>query len=103
MITLAKYIGFNIGRMIDVDTKSLLLRLISGLWIGADGIRKVLHLALLLFVFMLFFGAMLDAPTVMPTGAALYVQPYGSLVEQLEGDPYDRAIAELLDDRSAAR
>ena len=66
--------------MIDVNTKNLLVRLISGLWTGADGIRKVLHLVLLLFVFILFFGAMSDAPTVMPTGAALYVQPYGSLV-----------------------
>jgi len=46
----------------------------------------------------MFFGVMSDAPTVIPTKAALYVQPYGSLVEQLEGDPYDRAIAELLDD-----
>ena len=84
--------------MIDVNTKDLLLRVGSGLWTGADGIRKILHLILLLFVFMLFFGAMSDTPTVMPTAAALYVQPYGSLVEQLEGDPYDRAIAELLDD-----
>ena len=81
-----------------MKAKDLLVRLISGLWAGADAIRKVLHLVLLLFVFMLFFGAISDESVVMPTGGALYVQPYGSLVEQLEGDPYDRAIAELLDD-----
>ena len=78
--------------------RNLIVRLFSAIWAGVDGVRKVLHLILLLFVFMLFFGAISDEPMVMPTGAALYVQPYGSLVEQLEGDPYDRAIAELLDD-----
>ncbi len=81
-----------------LNIRSLLVRLFSAIWAGADGVRKVLHLVLLLFVFLMFFGVMSDAPTVIPTKAALYVQPYGSLVEQLEGDPYDRAIAELLDD-----
>jgi protease-4 len=98
MITPARFTEFDIGRMTDVDAKNLLVRLLSGLWAGADGIRKVLHLILLVFVFMLFFGAMSDEPVLVPTGAALFVQPYGSLVEQLDGDPYDRAIAELLDD-----
>jgi len=98
MTTPEEFTEFDIGRMTEVKTRNLIVRLMSGIWTGADGIRKVLHLVLLLFVFMLFFGAMSDAPSVIPTGAALYLQPYGSLVEQLEGDPYDRAIAELLDD-----
>lgn len=68
------------------------------LWAAADGLRKLLHLLLLLVLFLLFFGALSDAPRVLPDRAALYVQPYGALVEQLEGDPYDRAIAELLGD-----
>jgi protease-4 len=34
----------------------------------------------------------------LPGQAALLIQPTGNLVEQLEGDPYDRAIAELLDE-----
>ena len=32
----------------------------------------------------------------MPRKAALVIQPVGALVEQLAGDPYDRAIAELM-------
>jgi len=74
------------------------LRLLSAIWVGVDAIRKVLHLVLMLFIFLLFFGWAADEPVVLPSGAALYVEPYGFLVEQLEGDPYDRAISQLLDD-----
>ena len=81
-----------------MSAKNPLLRLLSWLWIGVDGIRKILHLFLLLFIFLLFFGLSAETPSVFSSGSALYIQPYGSLVEQLEGDPYDRAIAELLGD-----
>lgn len=76
----------------------MIVSFIKTLWKAADGLRKVLHLVLLVFLFLLFFEALSDAPRVLPDRAALYVQPYGALVEQLEGDPYDRAIAELLGD-----
>jgi protease-4 len=81
-----------------MSARNPLLRLLSALWAGVDGIRKVLHLVLLVLIFLLFFGLASNAPVVLPAGAALYIEPYGVLVEQLEGDPYDRAIAELLDD-----
>lgn len=71
---------------------------LRGLWHAADGLRKLLHLVLLVFLFMLFFGALSDTPRVLPDKAALYLQPYGFLVEQLEGDPYERAIAQLMGD-----
>ncbi|MBT8101093.1 MAG: signal peptide peptidase SppA [Gammaproteobacteria bacterium] len=74
------------------------LRFLGGLWKGLDGIRKVLHLVVLLFLFMLFIGTLSSPPPVMPDGAALRIEPYGALVEQLEGDPYDRAVAELVGD-----
>ena len=45
-----------------------------------------------------FFGLNAEAPSVQPAGSALYIQPYGALVEQLAGDPYDRAIAEVVGD-----
>jgi len=80
-----------------MSAKNPFMRLMSALWAGVDGLRKILHLVLLLFIFLLYFGMTSDVPVVMPTGAALYVQP-NSLVEQLDGDPYDRAIAELLGD-----
>lgn len=78
--------------------KNPLLRLLSAIWTGIDGIRKLMHMVLLLFLFMLFFGLSADQQRIFPAGSALHVQPYGSLVEQLEGDPYDRAMAELLGD-----
>ena len=77
---------------------NLLVRLFSAIWGGVDGVRKVLHLVLLLFVFVLFFGAMQDSPLVLPDRAVLVIQPYGFLVEQIEGDPFDRALAELAGD-----
>ena len=81
-----------------MSAKNPLLRLLSWLWTGVDGIRKILHLFLMLFVFLLFFGLSAETPSVFSSGSALYIQPYGALVEQLEGDPYDRAIAQLLGD-----
>ena len=78
--------------------KNLFMRLLAALWSGADGLRKFLHLVLLLIVFILFFAALSDKPAGLPDKAALVIQPKGALVEQLEGDPFDRALAELIDD-----
>jgi protease-4 len=47
-------------------------------------------------LFLVFFGAMSGGPAFVPQQAALLLQPAGALVEQLDGDPYDRAVAELL-------
>jgi protease-4 len=70
--------------------------MISAIWRGADGLRKVLHLFLMVFLFLMFFGALSgDAPQLMPQRAALFLQPVGALVEQVAGDPYDLALAEL--------
>jgi protease-4 len=79
-----------------MSTRNLFVRVLSWLWTGVDGIRKILHLILLLFIFLLFFGLNAEVPSVHPSGSALYIQPYGSIVEQLAGDPYDRAVAEIL-------
>ena len=81
-----------------MSQRNLFVRFFASLWAGVDGIRKILHLVVLLFVFLLFFGLTADEPVVLPTSGALYVEPHGFLVEQLDGDPYDRAIAELLGD-----
>ncbi|MDH3613827.1 MAG: signal peptide peptidase SppA [Gammaproteobacteria bacterium] len=75
-----------------------IVRFFSAVWSGADGVRKVLHLILLLVIFMVFFGAMSDVPRGLPDKAALVIQPVGFLVEQIEGDPFERAIAELAGD-----
>ena len=82
----------------ELATRNLFVRIFSALWYGANGVRKFLHLLLLVFVFLVFFGAMSGAPLAVPDKAALVIQPYGFLVEQYEGDPFDRAIADLAGD-----
>lgn len=81
-----------------MSIRSSLARLFSVLWTGVDGLRKVLHLLVLLFIFGIIFGALASTAPSLPTRAALVIAPAGALVEQLEGDPYDRALAELMDD-----
>jgi protease-4 len=81
-----------------LSIRNALSRLFSALWAGVDGIRKVLHLIVLLFVFAIILGALASTAPSLPARAALVIAPVGALVEQLEGDPYDRALAELLDD-----
>ena len=78
--------------------RNLLVRVLSGIWSGVDGFRKVLHLLLLLFVFAIFVGAMSGTVPQLPDRAALFIKPVGAIVEELEGDPFDRAIAEMLDE-----
>lgn len=94
----ARSIAFTTKDDEFVSNRSLLGRLFSAIWGGVDGLRKVLHLVLLLFIFLLFFGAMQDTPLTLPDRAVLVIQPYGFLVEQIQGDPFERALAELAGD-----
>ncbi|HXY76060.1 MAG TPA: signal peptide peptidase SppA, partial [Steroidobacteraceae bacterium] len=65
----------------------------SGLWRGLDGLRKALHLIVLLVIFGFIVGMLRSAlPPRIPSKAALLVVPQGELVEQLSGDPLQRAL-----------
>ena len=75
-----------------------LAKLFSLLWSGVDGLRKVLHLLLMLFIFSLIVSALSSTAPAVPGSAALVIRPVGRLVEQLAGDPFDRALAELMGD-----
>jgi len=77
---------------------STLKSIVTWLWTGVDGFRKILHLLVLLFVFVIFLGALSPTSPTLQSNAALVIRPVGSIVEQLEGDAYDRAIAELVGD-----
>jgi protease-4 len=71
-------------------------KLLHWLWVGLDGLRRVLHLLLLLLIFGL-IGALFSRPIpFVPDKAALVVAPQGPLVEQFTGDPVERAIADAL-------
>lgn len=71
---------------------SLLRSILYGLWRGLDGLRKFLHLVLLLVIFGFIFGALRVSTPSVPAKAALLVSPEGRLVEQLTGDPLQRAV-----------
>lgn len=77
-----------------------LFRLFSTLWTAVDGLRKILHLLILLVIFSVVVGALSSTAPVIPGQAALVIRPLGNLVEQLEGDPYERALAEFLGDEN---
>lgn len=74
-----------------MNTLSTIFRFLWGL---LDSLRKVLHLALLLAVFVLVIVALSPRIPIVPQSAALVVAPQGVLVDQLSGDPLDRAVAE---------
>src|SRR5581483_10940236 len=66
--------------------------ILLGLWRGLDGLRKFLHLLLLLILFGFIIGALRGATPSIPAKAALLVAPEGEIVEQLSGDAIQRAL-----------
>jgi protease-4 len=69
-------------------------RFFSRLWRVLDATRKVLHFVLLFFFFFVLWAVLRPPLPTVPSVAALVVKPQGRLVEQLAGDPVDRAFAE---------
>jgi protease-4 len=65
----------------------------KGIWRALDGLRKVLHLILLLALFGLLVAASQTELPYIPHQAALVLSPEGRLVEELSGDPLERALA----------
>src|SRR6202451_829216 len=63
-----------------------------GAWHFLDGLRRVLHLILLLFFFGIVLVALRGSIPTVPEHAALVIAPEGRIVEQLSGDPLQRAI-----------
>src|SRR5450755_4464498 len=63
-------------------------------WRILDGIRRVLHLVLLLVIFGFILAALHTSIPVVPHGAALVIAPEGELVEQLASDPLRRALGQ---------
>jgi protease IV len=63
-------------------------------WRILEGIRKVLHLVLLLVIFGFLLAALHTSIPVVPRSAALVLNPEGELVEQLASDPVRRAFGQ---------
>jgi len=66
----------------------------SFLWHSLDALRKVLHLVVLLVVFAVVIVVLSPRIPIVPRTAALVIAPQGALVEQLSGDPFERALSE---------
>lgn len=73
-------------------------KLLRGTWRALDGVRKVLHLVLLLFIFGVVVAALRDSVPYLPREAALVIAPQGAIVEELSGDPLERALARVTGD-----
>jgi len=69
-------------------------RFFYGIWRGLDVLRRCLHLLLLLALLGIVIGALWQSTPHLPDKAALVVQPSGDIVEQLSGQPIERAINE---------
>jgi len=63
-------------------------------WRLLDGVRRVLHLLLLLLIFGFVLAALHTSVPSVPHSAALIIAPEGELVEQLSSDPVRRAVGE---------
>src|SRR5579872_2513881 len=73
---------------------SVVRSILYGLWRGLDVLRRFLHLVLLLVIAGFVFGALRVSLPPIASRTALLVAPEGRIVEQLSGDPFERAIQE---------
>ncbi len=71
---------------------STFVAILAFLWRGLDALRKVLHLIVLLFLFLILLALMSSSIPIVPHRAALVLDLRGRIVEQLTGDPLDRAL-----------
>ena len=81
-----------------MKNQSLFMRFVRGGWRVIDTFRRLLHLFVLLFVLALLIAVTSTEPVFVPASAALVIAPGGAVVDQLSGDPLDRALAELRGD-----
>jgi protease IV len=63
-------------------------------WRMLEGVRKVLHLVLLLIIFGFVLAVLHTSVPSVPRTAALVIAPEGELVEQLSSDPLRRAFGQ---------
>jgi len=71
-----------------------LLGFFRKLWHGLDIFRRVLHLLLLVLIFAIVIGAFRESLPRLPERGALVIRPSGDIVEQLSGEPFERALSE---------
>ena len=78
-----------------MSISGFMTKLVRAIWYGLDTLRRVLHLILLLALFIAVLAGLASGVAPVPSTAALVINPGGALVEQIEGSPLDRAIAQF--------
>jgi protease IV len=73
---------------------SALMGFFGLVWRILEGIRRVLHLVLLLVIFGFILAALHTSIPIVPHTAALVIAPEGEIVEQLASDPVRRAFGQ---------
>ena len=79
----------------------MIARIFGVIWHGLDGLRKILHLVLLLTIFGFVVGALRTSIPHIVDRSALVIAPKGEIVEQLSGSPVDQALAKAQGDAQA--
>jgi len=67
-------------------------KVLGVIWHFLDGLRKAVHLVLMLVVLVLILAVLSSAPIIVPDPSALVISPSGDLVDELTGTPLDRAL-----------
>jgi protease-4 len=70
----------------------IIRKVLSVIWRFLDGLRKAVHLILMLVVLLLVLALLSSAPVIVPDQSALVISPAGDLVDELTGTPLDRAL-----------
>lgn len=78
-----------------MSSKNGFLAAFAFVWRGLDRLRRILHFAFLITVLAIIVAVLVPQRVVVPDSAALVIAPTGAIVDQLSGDPVDRALAEL--------
>src|SRR5579864_5737338 len=74
--------------------RSAMMGFFGLVWRILEGVRKVLHLILLLVIFGFVLAALHTSIPSVPRTAALVIAPEGEIVEQLASDPLRRAFGQ---------
>lgn len=76
-----------------MSSEAFPIRLLRSIWRALDRVRRVLHLVFLIGLFLILMAGLAGQRVAVPAAAALVVAPQGTLVDQLSGDPFERALA----------
>lgn len=76
-----------------MSKQSIVWVVLGKIWRGLDRVRRALHLVLMLLLLLIVLAALAPSHEPIPASAALIVAPQGYLVDQLSGDPLERALA----------